>query len=128
MTNPRFEKLLEPGRIGSLKIKNRMGKSGAAARYWGSGMDQVNDTSKYYYEAFAKGGVGMVIVEGPTIETSVMRPSGNYRLDDDKYIKGVSELTALIHQHNCPAFVQLNHTANWQKQMPWEKKRLIPPP
>ena len=37
MSNNRFEKLLEPGRIGSLKIKNRMIKSGAAARYWGSG-------------------------------------------------------------------------------------------
>ncbi len=118
----RFEKLLEPGRIGSLKIKNRMVKSGAAARYWGSGINQVNDTTKHYYEAFARGGVGMLIVEGPVIEPNEMRTSGNYRLDDDKYIKGVSELTALIHKYDCPAFVQMNHTANWQKQMPWEKK------
>jgi 2,4-dienoyl-CoA reductase (NADPH2) len=122
MTNTKFEKLLEPGRIGSLKIKNRMIKSGAAARYWGNGTNQINDTAKHYYEAFARGGIGMLIVEGPTVEPNEMRTSGNYRLDDDKYIKGVSELTALIHQHNCPAFVQLNHTANWQKQMPWEKK------
>jgi 2,4-dienoyl-CoA reductase (NADPH2) len=122
MTNPKFEKLLEPGRIGSLKIKNRMVKSGAAARYWGSGMNQINDTSKYYYEAFARGGIGLLIVEGPTVEVNEQRTSGNYRLDDDIYIKGVSELTALIHKYDCPAFVQLNHTANWQKQMPWEKK------
>ena len=119
MTKTRFEKLLEPGRIGSLKIKNRMIKSGAAARYWGSGMNQINDTSKYYYEAFARGGIGMVIVEGPVIEPNEARMGGNYRLDDDKYIKGVSELTALIHKHDCPAFVQFNHTANWQRVMPW---------
>jgi 2,4-dienoyl-CoA reductase (NADPH2) len=122
MTNTKFEKLLEPGHIGSLKIKNRMIKSGAAARYWGTGMNQINDTSKFYYEAFARGGIGMVIVEGPSIEVNEQRTSGNYRLDDDKYIKGVSELTAMIHKYDCPAFVQFNHTANWQKQMPWEKK------
>lgn len=120
--NIKFEKLLEPGRIGSLKIKNRMVKSGAAARYWGKGMDQINDTSKYYYEAFARGGIGLLIVEGPSLEVNEQKTLGNYRLDDDKYIKGVSELTAMVHKYDCPAFVQFNHTGNWQKQMPWDKK------
>jgi 2,4-dienoyl-CoA reductase (NADPH2) len=122
MTNIKFEKLLEPGRIGSLKIKNRIVKSGAAARYWGKGMDQINDTSKYYYEAFARGGIGLLIVEGPSLEVNEQQTLGNYRLDDDKYIKGISELTAMIHKYDCPAFVQFTHTANWQKHMPWDKK------
>jgi 2,4-dienoyl-CoA reductase (NADPH2) len=117
-----FEKLLEPSRIGPLKIKNRMIKSGAAARYWGSGDDQVSDRIKHYYEAFARGGVGLVIVEGPVIEPDEARLSGNYRLDDDKYIPGVSQLTQMIHRHNCPAFVQLNHNCNWQKTMLWQKE------
>ncbi len=122
MSNNRFEKLLEPGRIGPLTIKNRMVKSGAAARYWGNaGMDQVTDRIKYYYEAFARGGIGLVIVEGPALEPNEARLNGNWRLDDDKYVKGISELVALIHKHDCPAFMQLNHTANWQKKMPWEK-------
>jgi 2,4-dienoyl-CoA reductase (NADPH2) len=121
MGNIKFEKLLEPGRIGSLKIKNRMVKSGAAARYWGTGLDQVNDCSKYYYEAFARGGIGLLIVEGPVIEPNESRMAGNYRLDDDRYIKGVSELTAMIHRYDCPAFVQFNSMANWQKKMPWDK-------
>ncbi len=121
MASIKFEKLLEQGRIGSLKTKNRMVKSGAAARYWGSGMEQINDISKHYYEAFARGGIGLLIVEGPTLEPNEKRMRGNYRLDDDKYIKGLSELTALIHKHDCPCLVQFNHTANWQKHMPWDK-------
>ncbi|MGD0795293.1 MAG: FAD-dependent oxidoreductase [Dehalococcoidales bacterium] len=128
MSNNKFQKLLEPGRIGSLKIKNRMIKSGAAARYWGAGMDQVSDRIKFYYEAFARGGIGLVIVEGPSLEPAEARMNGNWRLDDDKYIKGVSELTQIIHIYDCPAFVQLNHTANWQKKMPWEKSPSSPYP
>jgi 2,4-dienoyl-CoA reductase (NADPH2) len=121
MSHNKFIKLLEPGNIGPLKIKNRMIKSGAAARYWGMGLDQVNDRIKYYYESFARGGIGLVIVEGPSLEPNEMRMNGNWRLDDDKYIKGINELVALIHKYDCPAFMQLNHTANWQKKMPWEK-------
>jgi 2,4-dienoyl-CoA reductase (NADPH2) len=128
MANKKFEKLLEPGQIGSVKIKNRMIKSGAAARYWGSGDNQINDISKHYYEAFARGGVGLIIVEGPVIEPVEARMGGNYRLDDDKYIKGVSELTELIHKHNCPAFVQLNHNCNWQRTMLWQKQTTSDPP
>jgi 2,4-dienoyl-CoA reductase (NADPH2) len=120
MAMKKFEKLLEPGRIGSVKVKNRMIKSGAAARYWGSGDNQVSDRIKYYYEALARGGIGLVIVEAPTLKPIEARMKGNYRLDDDKYIKGISELTRLIHKYDCPAFVQFNHNANWQKKMPWQ--------
>jgi 2,4-dienoyl-CoA reductase (NADPH2) len=128
MANKKFEKLLEPGQIGTVKLKNRMIKSGAAARYWGSGDNQINDISKHYYEAFARGGVGLIIVEGPVIEPVEARMSGNYRLDDDKYIKGVFELTELIHKHKCPAFVQLNHNCNWQRTMLWQKQTTSDPP
>jgi 2,4-dienoyl-CoA reductase (NADPH2) len=124
----KFEKLLEPGYIGSLKIKNRMIKSGAAARYWGDGENQVSDRIKHYYEAFARGGIGLVIVEAPTLEPVENRMKGNYRLDDDKYIKGVSELTDLIHNHDCQAFVQFNHSGNWQKTMLWQTAVVHDPP
>ncbi len=122
MARIKFEKLLEPSRIGPVKIKNRMVKSGAAARYWGTGDGQVNDRIKHYYEAFARGGVGLVIVEGPVIEPDEARMSGNYRLDDDKYITDIRKLTQLIHKYDCPAFVQLNHNCNWQKTMLWQTK------
>ncbi len=128
MTMKRFEKLLEPGRIGSLRIKNRMIKSGAAARYWGDGENQVSDRIKHYYEAFARGGIGLVIVESPSLIPNEARMKGNFRLDDDKYIKGLSELTGLIHKHDCPAFVQFNHNINWQKTMPWQTKTATDPP
>jgi 2,4-dienoyl-CoA reductase (NADPH2) len=128
MTMKRFEKLLEPGRIGSVKIKNRMVKSGAAARYWGDGDNQVSDRIKHYYEAFARGGIGLVIVESPSLAPVETRMKGNYRLDDDKYIKGISELTALIHKYDCPAFVQFNHAINWQKTMLWQTTFTSNPP
>ena len=124
----KFKYLLEPGRIGTVRTRNRMVKSGAAARYWGSGDNQIDDYSKNYYEALARGGIGLLIVEGPLIEPEKGRMKGNYRLDDDKYIKGVAELTGLIHKHGCPAFVQLNHNCNWQRTMLWHSEVESDPP
>ncbi len=128
MAAKQFERLLEPSHIGPVKTRNRMIKSGAAARYWGLGDDQVSDTVKHYYEAFARGGIGLLIVEGPLIDPVESRMSGNYRLDDDKYIPGVLELTKLTHKHNCPTFVNLHYTANWQKTMLWQTRTVSDPP
>ena len=40
-------------------------------------MDQVSDRIKFYYEAFARGGIGLVIVEGPSLEPAEARMNGN---------------------------------------------------
>jgi 2,4-dienoyl-CoA reductase (NADPH2) len=130
MTTNKFEKLLEPGQIGSVKIKNRMIKSSAAARYWGEGENMVSDRIKFFYEAIARGGVGMIVMEAPILEPpAVSMPNfGFYRLDNDKDIKSISELTRIIHKYNCPTFVQFNNMANWQKVQPGFKPFPRDPP
>ena len=102
----RFEKLLEPYHIGSVKTRNRIIKSAAGLRYWGSGENPVSEKIKCLYEAYARGGVGLVIMESPSGMT--------FQLDGDKHIKDMSELTQVIHKHGCPVFVQLTSMANWK--------------
>jgi 2,4-dienoyl-CoA reductase (NADPH2) len=128
MSTSNFEKLLEPINIAGVKTRNRMVKSGAAARYWTEAPPHINPMSLFYYEAIARGGIGLLVVEGPVIEVDEKRMKGNYRLDDDKYIKDVAEITRIIHKHNCPCFVQLNDTCNWQKNMLWGPKVAADPP
>ena len=102
----RFEKLLEPYHIGSVKTRNRIIKSAAGLRYWGPVENPVSEKVKCLHEAYARGGVGLVIMESPTGIT--------YQFDSDKHIKDMSELTRVIHKHGCPVFVQLTSMENWK--------------
>ena len=116
--NPKFEKLMEPGQIGSVKTRNRIIKTGAGTFMWHQEETHINDAIKAFYEAFAKGGVGLIIVESPTIDYPVgARWPNRYRIDDDKYIGGLSELVQAIHKHGCPTFMQMNHDGPWQRQI-----------
>jgi 2,4-dienoyl-CoA reductase (NADPH2) len=114
----RFEKLLEPYHIGSVKTRNRIIKTGASTLYWHQDELHMNKTTLAYYEAIARGGVGLLIVESPTIDyPSSSRWSQIYRLDDDKYIEGLSELVQVIHKHGCPTFMQMVHLGSWQNPL-----------
>lgn len=114
----RFEKLLEPYHIGSVKTRNRMIKTGATTLYWDQDDLHMNRTILAYYEAIARGGVGLLIVESPTIDyPSGARWRQQYRIDDDRYIEGLSELVEVIHKHGCPTFMQMVHLGPWQNPL-----------
>lgn len=114
----KFEKLLEPGYIGSVKTRNRLIKTGATTLYWHEDELHMNKTILAYYEAIARGGVGLLIVESPTIDyPSSSRWKQIYRLDEDKYIEGMSELVEVIHKHGCPTFMQMVHLGPWQNPL-----------
>jgi 2,4-dienoyl-CoA reductase-like NADH-dependent reductase (Old Yellow Enzyme family) len=114
----RFEKLLEPFNIGPVRTRNRIIKTGASTCYWHENDLHMSEKAKAYYEALAKGGVGLLIVESPTIDYPLgARWKQRYRIDDDKYINGLNELTQVIHKHKCPTFVQMWHDGPWQSPL-----------
>ncbi|OGN96331.1 MAG: hypothetical protein A2Y89_02995 [Chloroflexi bacterium RBG_13_51_18] len=115
MGDVKFEKLLQPGYIGKVKTRNRMVKTGAGTFMWHEDETHMNKAILAYYESLARGGVGLLIVESPTIDYPAgARWRPRYRIDDDKYIKGLSELAAIIHKYGCPTFMQMNHDGPWQ--------------
>ena len=63
MPDKRFEKLLEPHRIGRMEVRNRIVKTatGTASSYDMGGF--VNKRHVSMYEALARGGAGLIIVE-----------------------------------------------------------------
>ena len=90
----KFEKLLEPGYIGKVRTRNRMIKSAA---YGWILYDMANDTLRTeglaYYEAIAKGGIGLQIMEISAIHPDTIgRP-----LYDDKYISVERQITDRMH-------------------------------
>jgi 2,4-dienoyl-CoA reductase (NADPH2) len=119
-TNSRYEKLMEPGRIGSVKTRNRIIKSGAGMLMWHQDDTHMRPEMLAFYEGIARGGVGLLIVESPTVDyPRGVRWKERYRIDDDKYIQGLSELVAIIHKHGCPTFMQMNHDGPWQVKLPF---------
>lgn len=109
MSNKRFEKLLEPYHIGSVKTRNRIIKSAAGLQYWVQGDNPVTKKAFHFFEALAKGGVGLIIMESPSIEAG----GKSFRLDNEKHIEAMSGVTEVIHKYGCPVFVQLANMANW---------------
>jgi len=115
MANKQFEKLLEPGYIGPVKTRNRIVKTGAGVMMWHEDETTMNARVMSYYESLARGGVGLLIVESPTIDyPSGARWRARYRIDDDKYVAGLSALPKMIHSYGCPTFMQMNHDGPWQ--------------
>ena len=105
-----YEKLFEPGYVGSVRTKNRILRMGAFPGFipWEGGFLQ-----QYYfdfYTAIAKGGAGLVTVSIPPVG---FPPNLCYAFDDDKYISRMQELTEEIHKYGCPTFVQLFHMGPW---------------
>ena len=106
----KFEKLLEPGYIGSVRTKNRLIKSAAGSD---TGTKQGIRLAKRSSISLKHlhGVVWMII-----IETSGVR--GFTGKDSDVSIKQMAELTGLIHKYNCPVFVQLSSMINWKISKP----------
>ena len=100
-----FERLLEPARIGTVTAKNRLVKT-ASVMYYGHG----NKRNLYFYEALAKGGAGLIIVEPATIEFPLgMIAPPYFHIESDETIPFYAELAAGIHKYGCPAFLSLLH-------------------
>ncbi|MDD5703087.1 MAG: FAD-dependent oxidoreductase [Dehalococcoidales bacterium] len=106
--NTKYQKLFEPGSIGSLHLRNRMVKMGAQPGSVPSPDGNVPEILKDYYEAVARGGVALVTAGGGIIEVIPNNATLNrFRIDDDKYIPSLRELSQVIQKHGCPAFLQL---------------------
>jgi 2,4-dienoyl-CoA reductase (NADPH2) len=114
MTESKYKKLFEPAKIGKIQLKNRFVKTAAQTYLFESGEHRVGNLAKAFYGAVAKGGAGLVIVETPAMELPLAETGDRrFRVDDDKYINDIRELTDVIHKYDCPAFVQFYHRGSW---------------
>ena len=112
-------KLLEPGRIGTLEIKNRiimapMGIRGTcdpgSVEYWG-------ERVRAYYGARAAGGVGMITTEMVFV-TQALEPCAKELLSmaNDNHVAAVRKLADRLHAYDCRLSIQL--TAGFGRVVP----------
>ena len=106
---PVFSKLFEPMNIGSMTVKNRIVMAPMGTGF-ATKEGLITERAKAYYEARAKGGVGMVIVEAACVDF----PRGIHDpvrlvIDGDVTLSGLTGLARVIKKHGARAVSQLHH-------------------
>ncbi len=110
----KYRELFSPFRIGKVQLKNRIVKTAAQTYFFESGEQRVGGIAKGFYGAVARGGAGLVITETPAMEWPLLEEGDRrFRIDDDKYLKQLEELSAVVHRHGVPIFTQLYHRGPW---------------
>lgn len=106
---PSLTRLFERTEIGSMKLKNRIVMPAMGTNMSDGGY--VNRRILDHYEARARGGAGMIIVEVTGVDSPAGKNTANMlMLDDDKYIAGMKELVDTIHKYKARAVLQISHT------------------
>ena len=118
MTEVDYSRLMEPGQIGKVKTRNRIYKSAAGMMSFRDDEIMMNENTLGFYEALARGGVGIISVEAPSVDyPRGTRYRERYRMDEDRFIPGMAQLVELIHSHGCPTFMQMEHSGPWQNPL-----------
>ena len=107
--NKQFKTLLSPFQIRHLQLKNRIVKAPQGTSM--ATEDGLPTEAKFgYYESLAKGGVGLITVEGTAVDFPLgVAQLSCTRIDDEKVIPIYSELNKLIHSYGTKVFIQLGH-------------------
>ena len=135
-----YEKLLEPIQLGSCKIKNRIFNPPHGTTL--SHMGRVTDDLVAYHEARAKGGTGLIILEGMTFHPSYGYKDSFLYAGDDQVIPGLQRVVTTCHAYDSKVFGQLFHAgravrlstdgskplAYSASDVPDERYRVIPVP
>jgi 2,4-dienoyl-CoA reductase-like NADH-dependent reductase (Old Yellow Enzyme family) len=100
--------LLTPARIGTVEIKNRIVMPSMTTRT-ADAEGLVTDASLAYYAARARGGTGLITVEMASPERVGRHRRRELGIYDDRFLPGLTRLTAEIQRHGAKASIQLGH-------------------
>ena len=100
--------LFEPGRIGPIEVPNRVVMASMTTRA-ADPEGFVTPQTLAYFSARARGGVGLVTVEMASPERCGRHRRRELGIYDDRFLPGLSQLSAAIHAHGAKASIQLGH-------------------
>ena len=92
----RLQRLFQPFQINQMTVKNRLAMTAMHLLYTEDG--SVNQRTKDFYLARAKGGVGMIIAGGAAADPYIGY-SHMLRMDDDRFIPGWRDLADAVHAY-----------------------------
>jgi len=108
MSTSKLRYLFDPLRIGAMEVKNRLVMAPMGTNL-ASLEGKVTPSLISYYQARARGGVGLIITDDTTITSSAIYHPHGLRLDQDPLIQSWKELTQAVHAYGAKIAPQLVH-------------------
>ena len=112
----RYPHLLSPGRIGGMALRNRIAMAAMGTNF-AAPDGHCTERLIAYYEARAKGGAGLLVLE----TSAALWPNGasmpnTIAFSHDRFIPDLSELTSRVHRHGAKIVAQLNHSGKMAQE------------
>lgn len=101
--------LFKSQKIGDLEIKNRIVLPPMVCFAFAGKGGFVAEKNIKHYEALAKGGSGLIIVEATCVSQNGRLAEGQLGIWSDEYIEGLSKLTQVCHKHGAKVVLQIHH-------------------
>lgn len=122
-----YTSLLSSGRIAGMELRNRIVLAAMGSNFADED-GHCNERLMAYYEARAKGGAGLLVLE----TAAACFPNGStmpntVAFSDDCFLPGLTQLAQRVHQHGAKIVAQLNHGGK-MAQEDTAAGRLIPIP
>ena len=109
MISNSYPHLLSPGRINKMEVKNRIMVTAMGVSL-SEENGHVGERLIAYHEEQAKGGAGLIISGVAGVAWPVGAVAWQQTaISDDKFLPGLTELCARVHQHGAKIAVQLHH-------------------
>lgn len=101
--------LFEPIKINTMELKNRF-VAAPTVVCRGTEQGYVNDAYLQYYESLARGGFGLIVVQGAFVREDGQSFEGQLGIYNERCARGLGELAYVIHRNGAKACIQLFHS------------------
>lgn len=101
-------RIAEPGRIGPLRLKNRLIMAPMGTNF-GSSDGLSTERDRQYYVERAKGGVAAIVTEAMAVSEGGRAHHNSLWIYHDRFIPGLARLVEAIKRHDCVTIGQINH-------------------
>lgn len=114
MEYKKFPYLFSEGNIGNITCRNRIVMPAMETNF-AEETGEVNDRVVSYYERRAKGGVGLIIIEGACIAKEGKGFKNDIGIDGDHLIPGLKKLVNAVKRYGAKIAIQLLHAGRQTK-------------
>jgi len=108
----RYPHVLSPMRVGGVMIRNRVFSSAHGTGFATVGL--INDRHIEYHRARARGGIGLIVIEATSVDSSPLMGGGSrnagLRNSADDVLPGYRALSAAVHAEGARIFCLLSHS------------------
>jgi 2,4-dienoyl-CoA reductase-like NADH-dependent reductase (Old Yellow Enzyme family) len=124
-----FPRLFSAVRVGSLTLANRLVHVATLNNL--AQANRATDRSVAYYEARARGGVGMIVTEGIAVHPKAVPTGAVIAGFEPGAVEGWRRIADAVHRHDVPVLAQLWHLGRQQLwtpiSAPWAPSEIADP-